>query len=374
MKKITSIIIVCLAISFLPQAIAQYNGEKNFERSYKVSPGGELELTNKYGHIIVRSWEQDSVYIKVKATADGKTPDVIKKALNKVSVDFRKVGAVVLVETTFDQSTGFFGGLLTDVEDYSKNLFGGTKVSVDYEVWMPSKMDLHLENKYGNVFLSSLTGFVTVDLSHGDLKANGLEKEFNLSHSFGRSRIDKLHKGTFTLKGAEVKVDKARLVNFESSSSDITLGIVEYAQFHSRNDKISIQQADDVIAEGVFTDLSIDMVLSSAQLDFNYGDVFITRVQKGFKSIDIIGKSTDINLIMDQASYISANITANGDRMLVPNSMLVLKKQNASSSSDVTLSGFVGPTQETKGELNVLADGGELIISIIELPLYTKKN
>ena len=374
MKKITSIMIFCIAILASDVVYAQYNGEKNFEKSYKVSTGGEIELTNKYGHIIVHSWEQDSVYIKVKATADGKTTDVIKKSLNKVSVDFRKVGDVVLVETTFEQSTGFFGSLLSDVEDYSKNLFGSTKVAVNYEVWMPKKMDLHIENKYGNVFLSALTGFVTVDLSHGDLKANGLEKEFSLNHSFGRSRIDKLHKGTFTLKGAEVKIDKARLVNFESSSSEITLGIVEYAQFHSRNDKISIQQADDVIAEGVFTDLSIDMVLSSAQLDFNYGDVYITRVQKGFKSIDIIGKSTDINLIMDQASYISANITANEDRLLVPNSMLVLKKENTASSGDVTLSGFVGPTQKTNGELNVLADGGGLIISILELPLYTKKN
>ena len=142
----------------------------------------------------------------------------------------------------------------------------------------------------------------------------------------------------------------------------------------SRNDKISVQQADDIIAEGMFTDLSIDMVLSSAQLDFNYGDVFITRVQKGFKSIDIIGKSTDINLIMDQASYISANITANKDRLIVPSSMLVLKKENTATTSEITLSGFVGPTQNTKGELNVLADGGELIISIMELPLYTKKN
>jgi len=353
---------------------AQYKGEKNFEQRYKVSPDGEMELTNKYGHIIVHSWEHDSVYVQIKATADGKSPDVIKKVLSKVSVDFKKVGRVVLVETTFEQSTGLFGSLLSDVEDYSKNLFGGTKVSVNYEVWMPRKMDIHIENKYGNVFLSTLTGYVTVNLSHGDLKANGLEKDFNLTHSFGRSRIDKLHKGTFSLKGAEVKVDKARLLNFESSSSEITLGIIEYAQFHSRNDKISIQQADDIIAEGVFTDFSVDMILSSAQLDFNYGDVYITRVQKGFKSIDIIGKSTDINLIMDQASYISANITANKDRLIVPSSMLVLKKENPHASDEITLSGFVGPTHNTHGDLNVIADGGELIISILELPLYTKKN
>ncbi|XOV92743.1 MAG: hypothetical protein ACFHWX_21375 [Bacteroidota bacterium] len=374
MKRLVNIVVLGTLILLGQDAWAQYNGEKSFERSYKVSTNGELELNNKYGHIIVRSWESDSVYVKVRATADGKSPDVIKRSLVKVDVEFRKMGDVIMVETTFDQSTGFFGSLLSDVEDYSKNLFGGTKVSVDYEVWMPRKMDLHIENKYGNVFLSTLTGFVTVDLSHGDLKANGLEKEFNLTHSFGRSRIDQLYKGTFNLKGAEVKVDKAKLVNFESSSSEITLGIVEFAQFHSRNDKISIQQADEIIAEGVFTDISVDMVLTSAQLDFNYGDVYITRVQKGFKSIDILGKSTDISLIMDQASFISANITADPDRMHVPNSMLVLKKESTDSGNEATFSGKVGPTQNTQGELNVLAEGGELIISINELPLYTKKN
>ncbi len=374
MKVSTSILVLFVFMVGHQPVFAQYNGERNFEQSYKVTGDGSLELKNKYGHVIVRSWEIDSVYIKVKAKADGKSPDVIKKSLGKVSVNFRKIGNVVMAESVFDQSTGIFGSLLTDVEDYSKNLFGSTKVSVDYEVWMPRKMNLNVENKYGNVYLSALTGFVNVDLSHGDLKANGLEKEFTLSHSFGRSRIDQLYKGSFTLKGAEVKVDKAKLISFESSSSEITLGIIEYAQFRSRNDKISIQQVEEVIAEGVFTDMNVDMILTSAQLDFNYGDVYITRVQKGFKSIDIIGKSTDVNLIMDQASYISANITAEKDRLIVPNSMLVLKKEKAESVDEITLSGYVGPTQNVHGDLNILAEGGELIISIMELPLYTKKN
>ena len=375
MKKLTSIVIFGFIGMFLcSNGLAQVSKEKNFDKTYYSKPGGHLELINKYGEIIIRSWNEDSVRVSITATASGRSSDAVKKSLNQIDVSYRKFGEAISVETKLEQSKSFFGNILSEVEDYSKSLFGGTKVTVDYEVWMPENYDLSIENKYGNIFMAKLKGSVSIDLAHGDLKANGLEKELTLKHSFGRGRIDQLYKGDFELKGVELKIDKAKIVDFESSSSEITLGVIDLAQFNSRNDKISIRQVDEIIAEGVFTDLNADMVVSSARLDFNYGDIFITRVNKDFNAIDIIGKSTDINLILDQGSYISAEITADKDRMIVPSSMLVLKKGEMIDVKNVSLSGFVGPTQQKHGDLTIQADGGELIISIQELPLFTNKN
>ncbi|MFT6868280.1 MAG: hypothetical protein ACJA08_003130 [Cyclobacteriaceae bacterium] len=67
-------------------------------------------------------------------------------------------------------------------------------------------------------------------------------------------------------------------------------------------------------------------------------------------------------------------MTANEDKMIVPNSMFALRKDVEEETSLITLSGFVGNTQKSYGELNIRSEGGELIIAIKELPLYSDKH
>lgn len=350
--------------------------EKNFDETYLAVAGGRLDIANKYGEVIIRTWDKDSVRVRVEMKAEGKTTEMLRKSMDKVDIVYHHVGNNISVTTRVIQPTGpgVLKDLLNEVDDYSKTLFASTKLTVNYEVWLPANFNLSIDNKFGDVYTSSLTGSVYISLAHGDIKANRLDGQLDLKHSYGKSSFDFVKKGSIVLRGAEIKIEQAERLNVESGSSELTLGKLEYLQLNSRNDKVSITEVNELLAEGSFTDLNVDLVLVSAHLDFTYGDIFITRIQRDFKSIDIIARSADINLILDQASYIQTKLEAPEDRMIVPNSMLTLSRDMLSDTGQVRLSGFVGNTQTKASMLNVVSDGGELIIAIKELPQFSSKD
>ncbi|MEQ9468809.1 MAG: hypothetical protein RLN88_15475 [Ekhidna sp.] len=367
MKKCFNIL---MAFMLTMPLLAQVRQERDFKRSFAVPENAKVEVISKYGEVIIRTWEMDSVRFEVLVRAEGKNSAAVNKSMSRVDVRFRKVGSVISAVTEIGSSGGILGNVLSEVE----GVVGSNKLQVDYQVWLPQDVMLSVENKFGDVYLTSLDGKVDLDISHGDIKANDFTKSLNLKHSFGKSSFGKLQDGTFTLRGAEVRVDQARNLNVESGSSEIRVDKIERIQLNSRNDKIHILDANEIMCEGSFTNLTSDLLRGSARLDFSYGDIYLSRISKDFNSIDITGKSTDINLILNQASYIKTYIKGPEDRMILPNSMLTMQRELFENEGKISLSGFVGNTNTRHSQLMVEADGGELIVAIKETPIFVDRD
>ena len=367
MKKYFNILtILCL----LGSVSAQVRQERDFNRSFSIPNDAKVEIVSKYGEIIVRTWEHDSVRFEVVVRAEGKNSSVVSKSMARVDVRFRKVGSVISAVTEISKGSGFFGNVLSEVE----GVMGNNKLKVDYQVWLPQDVLLSVENKYGDLYIADMDGRVDLDISHGDIKANDFSQSLNLKHSFGKSSFGKIEDGIFKLRGIEIRVDEISNLNVESGSSEIRVDKTGRAQFNSRNDKIHLLDVGEVICEGSFTNLTTDLLRESARLDFSYGDIFLGKIIKDFNSIDITGKSTDINLILNQASYIKTYIKGPENRMILPNSMLTMQKEQFSDEGKISLSGFVGNTNTKHGQLNLEADGGELIVAIKDTPIFVDKN
>ncbi|WP_425390011.1 hypothetical protein [Ekhidna sp.] len=359
-----------MAILFALPLLGQVRQERDFKRSFPVSENGKVEVVTKYGEVIVRTWDRDSVRFEVVVRAEGKNSSAVAKSMSRVDVRFRKVGSVISAVTEISSGSGFFGSVLSEVE----GVMGSNKLKVDYEVWIPKDVMLSIENKYGDLYMANLDGRVDLDISHGDIKANDLSKTLTLKHSFGKSAFGSLNDGIFTLRGSEIRIDKASNLNIESGSSEIRVDKIGRIQLNSRNDKIHLLDAQEIMCEGSFTDLTSDLLRGSARLDFSYGDIYLSRIVKDFNSIDITGKSTDINLILNQASYIKTYIKGPEDRMILPNSMLTMQKQHFNDEAKISLSGFVGNTNSRHSQLLIEADGGELIVAIKETPIFVDRD
>ncbi|MEQ8628909.1 hypothetical protein [Ekhidna sp.] len=367
MKKCFNIL---LALLLTTPLVAQVRQERDFKRSFAVPDNAKVEVVSKYGEVIVRTWNLDSVRFEVIVRAEGKNSSAVTKSMSRVDIRFRKVGSVISAVTEISSGGGFFGNVLSEVE----GVMGSNKLKVDYEVWIPEDVMLSIESKYGDLYMADLNGRVDLDISHGDIKANNLTQTLNLKHSFGKSSFGKLKDGIFTLRGAEVRVDEATDLNIESGSSEIRVDKIGRIQLNSRNDKIHLLDAKEIMCEGSFTDLTSDLLRGSARLDFSYGDIYLSRIVKDFNSIDITGKSTDINLVLNQASYIKTYIKGPEDRMILPNSMLTMQKQQFVDEGKISLSGFVGNTNTRHSQLLIEADGGELIVAIKETPIFVDRD
>ncbi|GAB4248744.1 MAG: hypothetical protein Tsb0034_28130 [Ekhidna sp.] len=366
MKQVFNIFFAAVLVSSLH---AQVRQERDYNRVYSAPADGKVEVINKYGEVIVRTWSSDSIRIDVMVSAEGRNSDVVNKSMERVDIRFRKVGSIISVVTEVSKGRGFFGSVMSEVE----GVVGSNKLKVDYEIWLPAGIMLSVENKYGDVYIADLKSRTNLDVSHGDIKAGNFEQPITLKHSYGKASFGKVGNATATLRGSEILFEEARQVKFESGSSEIRVEKAQAVQFTSRNDKIYLTDVKEVVCDGSFTDLTADLIRSSAQLDFSYGDIYLGRIAKDFNRIDIKGKSTDINLVLNQASYIKTFIKGPEDRMILPNSMLLMKKE-IFDDGRISLSGDVGNTNTEHSRLSVDADGGELIIAIKETSLFSDRD
>ncbi|MFT6941727.1 MAG: hypothetical protein ACJASN_003228 [Cyclobacteriaceae bacterium] len=350
--------------------------EKNYSGSFSADQIRLLEISNKYGEVVINTWKYDSIKIDVRVEAYGKSQDLVNREIDRVDIDTRQVGSLISSVTDINQgkSRGFFGELLSELEDVSKSLVGNSKLEIDYQVWMPEQLDLSVENKFGDVYLGQLSGDIKIDLSHGDLRADQLSGIVMLKHSFGKHTIDRLADADLTLRGVTSNIRSAQSVSFESSSSEIFLGVMGQVRLDNRNDKIHIEEAIEVSGKGTFTDLNIRKLVTEGRLNFDYGEIFIDQIVQNFGSLRIDGKLCDINLIINQGSYIKSYIQGVEDRMILPNSMLTMLKGVVADSEMISLTGMVGNTQVVLSDLFIVADNGDLIISIEETDVFTNKN
>ena len=353
-------------------ATAQVRMEKDYNESFELAPENKVEITNKYGEVIVRVWNENRVKISVRVTAEGKNQEVVNKTMSRVNIALRKVGQTVIADTEI-QSNNSGISFLNEVEDYSKSLFGKQKLTINYEVWMPENIDLSVNNKYGDVYLASLSANVGITLAHGDLKGNKINGRLEMDHSYGKSTFDYINRGRINMRGAEITVEEGSSFSFQSSSSTIRLYNVHYAKIDSRNDKIYATNIGELVGMGRFSDVRAERVIKNVDLNFSFGEIDLSQIDQKFKNINLIGKSTDINLILNQASYISAKIKGEEEKMIVPNSMMSLSRDYNEETKMVTLTGMVGYTNEFKSALNIEADGGDVIISIKDTPIFTDR-
>ncbi|MGB3467371.1 MAG: hypothetical protein WBA74_18955, partial [Cyclobacteriaceae bacterium] len=348
---------------------------KNITKSFLVGAKPEVDVSNKYGKVIVTGWDKDSVKISVDIVAYGKNSETVEKMIAKVDVDFMHNAGYLAVETQMNRRRGNFGGLISDLEGYGKTFLNSNKLTIDYTIYVPKATVFSLENKFGDVFLDKLYGTIDLDLSHGDLKARELQGKANIQLSYGNGRIKTMKEGFIKLKGGEIDVQEGDEIDVESSSSELIFGDIKSLLISSRNDKIRAGSVRVLKGTGDFTDIFVSEVNNELDINMEYGELYVERIGEDFSSILINSKAADINLVISPESYFSANISGSEDRMIIPNSMLSLGKKNTKDSDyDFTLSGEVGPTRSTKGKVAIKSMNADLIISIKETGIFTRKD
>ncbi len=373
-------VIVCLLTVNSSVGAANHKGAdikltKNITKSYPIREDGELDVLNKYGKVIVKIWNEDSVKVSVDIEAFGKNYQAVEKLMKSVEIDFLEGSNYVSVETDMNKKSGGFSSVLSSIKGYSKNLLNNkSKLTVDYTIHIPKSISLNLENKFGNIFIGDdLEGSLDLELAHGDLKTRALNGRTNISLSYGNGRIKYIRNGFVKLKGGELDVDDGIEIDIQSSSSELTFGAIKSLKVNSRNDKIRADDLGILKGSGDFTDIFVSNVQNDLDLNLEYGELFIERIGEDFRSISLNSKSADINLVLSPKSYFTANISGNEERMIVPNSMLSLgKRDNSGAGYDFTLSGTVGYTRKLIGKVNIKANSADLIISIKETSIFTK--
>ena len=52
---------------------------KSIDKEFKVAPNASLEITNKYGNVIIETWQENKISLKIEILAYGKDDNAAEK-------------------------------------------------------------------------------------------------------------------------------------------------------------------------------------------------------------------------------------------------------------------------------------------------------
>ena len=338
-----------------------YESSRTVREAYKVPPTAEVQVINKYGDIHLIPWEKDSVVFEIDFSVTSNKQSKVDKIFDYVDFDFKSTTYYVIAQTLFEgQNT-----IWSEMADVAGTIFSsGTTTRIDYTVYFPVSNAVKIENKFGNIYTTDHDGKVDIRLSNGDLKAHSFNGATRLNIEFGNVSIDQILNATVTLGYAEMNLENAGEVSFESRSSKIYLTDVKLLNLNSKRDRFYVTSAGEITGESFFSYLSLDKVTKKINLKTSYGDVKILDVGESFQKMDFNSEYTDLTFYLNDRHLYEFDITRDEKSSVIASTSILTKKEEPAIGLEKTFHATVtaGKAGKQRVPVNVILKSGKIFL------------
>ncbi len=351
MKKLaykSGTLVAAAMLLFATVLPAQEEVTKEFNKEYNVNKSSAIEISNRYGDVIVEASQTDKVIIHVKVTVKYPNRERAERLLGYIDVQFSEEGDNLKARTVIDDKFTFSG-------------WGGDsrKFNIDYLVKMPSSLSLTVSNRYGDTDLDDLTGFVNMDIKYGNLTAGrllrGNEKPLSIINvSYGRASIDEAGWLDVTLRYCgNFFLSKCQALLIDSKYSTLNIGTVSSLVGESRYDgKFRIDNINNLIIDEGYSNVTVGTLTKKLTVDASYGSFSADVVKAEFESINIDTRYASVRVgIEESASYnLDARLSYGG---LKYNEDNFINKRRIVENTSTEISGIVGKEESPKAALKI---------------------
>lgn len=342
--------ILCLAVSV--QAQKMFNVERKIAQAFKIDPEQcELQLTNKYGMVNILPWQKDSIRIEISMKARSGNEMKAHQLLNSFDVELNHTGYFVIAKTVYTDKRETF---LKDVSALTQTIVGGgSYMEINYTVYMPVQTNLKLENKFGNVYITQLTGKTSIKISNGDLKASALMGTSSIDIKFGNATINKMSSATLTVDYSHFDLNEANSIRLNSKSSVMNFDKIKHLDIDSKRDKIRVEQLDLIKGKSSFSNIQVSSLQRELTLDSKYSTLHVDAIDAGFRTINLLGSYTDLNAFFEKGSQFKIDITYSKNTTIICPDNAKMNETRMINEKELATSGFVGqPSAESSVKVN----------------------
>jgi hypothetical protein len=287
-----------LALVLLATTVAAQEVTKEYHKEYKADAKTTLDISNKYGDVIITGWNNNQVVIDVKVTVDVPGQDRAQKLLDMIDVKFTEGTDLITAKTVIDNKFNF-------------SIWSGQKkFSIDYTVKMPYVTNLDLANRYGNSDIDELRGLVNLNIKYGNINVGkltrGNEDPINkISLEYG--------KGTFEETGwldmyvrysGAVTIDNSQALLIDSKYSKLRIGETSSVVGEAKYDSYGIDKINNLVLSSGYTTVNVGSLAKKLEFEGSYGSLTVEDIPTSFESVDVDVRYTGVRLgIAESASY-----------------------------------------------------------------------
>jgi hypothetical protein len=359
MKK--SIFLVWI-IGILPgTALSQYNESRELTKRFQVLPETRIEITNKYGNLLIHTWDKDSAVFRIEVHVEKKKESRLKKTMEGIDFDFTESAYFLIVRTLVNQSRSLIEKELLKFKE--SLLHDDGNVEIDYTVWLPETCDLILENKFGNIFMSDFSGSCEINLSNGNLKAHDLLGRTTLILNFADATINQLQDARLETNYSDVEIESSSRLRINSKQSTFELTDASQLEIRSSRDKFRVRKTRLIDAEGNFSSFRIMELVERMNIRSNYGDIDIEKTHPDFNLIYIEAENTDINLCFEAEETFLFELTKTKTETDFCREIEIIEETILDEKTQKTkISGIYGSGQPGSGKLFMNLTAGSMNI------------
>jgi hypothetical protein len=287
------------AIFLLTFSLTAQEVTKEFHKEYKAGAATTLDINNRYGDVVIQSWDKDQVVIDVKVSVDLSDRSRAEKLINYIDVQFTDGDNRITAKTIIDDKFNFSGWGS-----------GSKKFSIDYNVKMPVGANLSLTNRYGNSDINELHGHVNIDIRYGDLTADkltrGNEKPLNkLNLAYGKGSIDETGwLDIYVRYSNSLEIVKSQALLLDSKYSKLKIGETSSVVGETRYDNLVIEKINNLVLQGGYTSIEVGELAKKLNYGGSYSSLSVDRIPDGFESLEVDVHYMEVKLgIVESASY-----------------------------------------------------------------------
>ncbi|WP_295716468.1 hypothetical protein [Mucilaginibacter sp.] len=234
---------------------------KSYSKSYNVDANDVINIDNKFGKVIVNTWNKNEVKVDVQIKVTTNNDDKAQKLLDDVNIKDGKDGNGVYFKTTIssdEDSNGSWGSFFKGSRNSVRS------IEVNYTVYMPAKSPLTISNKYGSTDLPDLSGKLIINNSFGSLVAKTLSNPGNqIKVKYGNATIGNLNGSDLDVAYGSLSLGDCDRLNANLSYSSAKIGRIK------TSGNINVKFGGGISIEGVdknLKDLSVKSSYSSIKL------------------------------------------------------------------------------------------------------------
>jgi hypothetical protein len=329
-------------------------GDSEFKRTitkeYNHGSNSTLNISNKYGKVIIHTWSKNAIKATIVITGFGKSVEEAQSVANMVDINANFNTNLSTFQTVYNPSGSgnkwfSWGSGKKDSKDY---------VNINYEVYVPDDLaQLSIDNNFGDVVTDVLSFPASFSMNYCTYDIKEAQKPLDLHMNYcQKGRIGKADVLDIKANYSTIKCESIGSLTTSSNYSEYTLGSVGRVEAKGNYDEYTIQKAGSFIARGTYTDFRINDVQTEVTANLVYGDLSIKNIGQGFKKGDMHLTYTDVKLGFQQnvAFQISVHLTS-GD--LNTGDLSFKNVTSIKKSSQLSYTGSAGGAGDQSPQLNI---------------------
>ncbi|PHQ55601.1 MAG: hypothetical protein COC16_04855 [Lutibacter sp.] len=304
MKNMYKIILILFLIPLTITATdkkGKYTKTKTINKEFKVSENATLNVKNKYGNIVITTWDKNQIEIEVTITTNGNDEGKVEKRLEQINVEFDASSSNVWAKTIIEKSSS------------SWNLWGNkhnVNMQINYLVKMPITNNVDLSNDYGAISIDKLEGTAKIDCDYGKLTIGELlnsDNRIELDYT-NKSIIEFMNDGEIDADYSRLHIEKSGKTKLNSDYSHLSFGTVENLEYDCDYGDLKIENVGNIYGNSDYMHTTVDKLSGTGNFDSDYGSIKIKELGENFKTLKVEASYTHIKFGLNPS--VSFNISA----------------------------------------------------------------